>query len=68
MDDKYHRCHRLKKQCRSSDSVRKTANAKRRQNSAARIGVLEEKFDSVVQWVVLPKAISNVDLFGLVLF
>ncbi|PVH94014.1 hypothetical protein DM02DRAFT_540322 [Periconia macrospinosa] len=43
------RCYRLNKQCRSSDSVRKNANAYRRQNSAARIRSLEAKVDSLVQ-------------------
>lgn len=47
------RCHRLKKQCRPSDSVRKSANARRRQNSAARIGALEGKVDSLVRLLSL---------------
>ncbi len=43
------RCHRLKKECHPSDSVRKSANAQRRNNSAAKIDNLEGKVDSLVR-------------------
>ncbi|RDW58820.1 hypothetical protein BP6252_13296 [Coleophoma cylindrospora] len=59
------RCHRLKKPCRPSDSVRKSANAQRRQSSAARIGALEGNVEHLVRLLTLvarsPAGLATLD-------
>lgn len=47
--DENYRCHRLKKHCRPSDPLRKSANEQRRHDSKARIRELQDKVDSLLK-------------------